>query len=186
MIMSIERRNEAYIMGLFYGDGTTYKTKKGAYQVWIDQSDKNKDILEYVAIPKLRLMNGKLFFYQFIDRRHRLKKWRLALYSKTFFDRLRKVKQDPLGYLKTLNDDEVRYFIAGLFDAEGTKTDRLVIYNRNLELLQEIGRRLSNFDIHSKIYKFGSIYGLQIHRKNSVKIFLEIIPSYRLTASSPG
>jgi len=186
VIMDSIMQSYAYILGLFYGDGTLHKGKNGAYQVWIDQSSKNKYILEFATIPRLKLMNVKPYFYQFNDWRHQLRKYRLALYSKALFEKLKEVKQDPVKYLKTLEDSEVVYFIAGLFDSEGTKTDRLVIYNGNLRLLEEVKRRLNNFNIHCKIYKFGSIYGLQIHRKTSVEIFLKLIPSYKLTTSSPG
>jgi len=178
---------DPYIAGLFFGDGCIYKRKDGTYRVWIDQADKNKEVLKHEAIPRLIRMQVKTHFYSYYSRKDGVMKWRILLYSKELYMVMREVFQKITEYFESLPDMEARQFIAGLFDAEGTKTDRIVIYNRNVDLLRLIKQKLEDFGIkNSYTYSFGPIYGLQIYRKSSVKKFLEVIPSYRLKAYLPG
>ena len=85
-----------------------------------------------------------------------------------------------------MNDNDIRHFIAGFFDAESTKTDRLVIYNKNREMLTVVQVRLEKMGIPSQLYKYGVVYGIQIYRKRDVEKFCRLIPAYRLKARSAG
>ena len=172
--------------GFLYGDGTCYRSKNGAYSVWVDQTSKREELLKSEVIPRLRREGFKIYVYQYKDRRHGTKKTRVLVYSKKLFEDFRKIRAKPTEYLETLDRKDVKLFIAGLFDAEGTITDRIVIYNSNLKLLRKISEYLINLGIESKIYKFGSVYGLQIHKKCSMDAFFKEIPSRRLMAHPPG
>lgn len=100
---------------------------------------------------------------------------------------MREIFQKITEYFNVLSDEDAVQFIAGLFDAEGTKTDKIVIYNQNFTLLKLVKQRLEDFGVKdSHIYTFGSVYGLQVYRKNSVKKFSEIIPSCRLKVRLSG
>ena len=180
-------RVDPYIAGIFFGDGCIYKRKDGAYCAWIDQADKNKVVLEREVIPRLTRMQLKPHFYRYHVAKGNVVKWRVLVYSKEFYMVMDEILRKATEYFKELSDMEATQFIAGLFDAEGTKTDRIVIYNRDINILSMVKWRLENLGIkNSHIYSFGSIYGLQIYRKPSVKKFLEIIPSCRLKAHLPG
>ena len=180
-------RIDPYIAGVFFGDGTTHKRKDGAYCVWIDQTDKNKIVLESEVIPRLRKMKFKTYFYSYYAKADYAVKWRVLIYSKELYLAMRNMFQRIAQYFSALSDEDAVQFIAGLFDAEGTRTDRIVIYNQNLELLEQIKHRLENSNVHNcQIYRFGPIHGLQIYRKNSVKKFCELIPSCRLKVRLSG
>lgn len=97
--------------------------------------------------------------------------------------RVKGAKQNPRKYVEQLSDDELKGFVAGLFDAEGTITDRLV-YNGNKELHVMIKERLDLIGIKSNLYKFGKVYGLQLYRKKYVEKFRMLIPSFRLKVRS--
>ena len=178
---------DPYIAGVFFGDGTTYKRKDGACCVWIDQTERNKKVLENGVMPRIKKMNIKAHLYRYYAKSDHTVKWRVLVYSKDFYMAIRNIAARVTEYFSELSDMEAIEFIAGLFDAEGTKTDRIVIYNRNLKLLNLIKERLEKLGIQNiYVYKFASVYGLQIYRKRSVKKFLERIPSTRLKARLPG
>ncbi len=66
-------------------------------------------------------------------------------------------------------------------DAEGTVTDRVVIYNKDTKLLNSIQKKLNELGItNSHIYKFGVVQGLQIYRRASLKRFVGEIPAVKL------
>ena len=178
---------DPYIVGVFFGDGSTYKSNRGAYCVWIDQTEKNKAVLECEVVPRLKKMGFKVYFYSYYAKADHVFKWRVLTYSKELYTMMRSTFKDITGYFNLLSDGDAIQFIAGFSDAEGTRTDRIVIYNQNLKLLELIKRRLENLGVqNSHIYKFGSVYGLQIYRKRSVKKFLDLIPSRRLKVCLSG
>lgn len=90
--------------------------------------------------------------------------------------------KDPARFFSRLSTDEKKYFIAGFFDAEGTATDRIVIYNSNTKLLRAIQNFLSEIGVPSYIYKFGKVHGVQIYRKAHVEMFLKHVKAVRLVA----
>ena len=169
-----------YLAGMLYGDGTCYRGKNGAYAVWVDQSERNRDILELMVIPRLARLGFNVHVYRYRDKRHGIWKWRALVYSKALFMAFLRLRRNMLQYVEELDDAGLCEFTAGLFDAEGTVTDRLVIYNSDLELLVLLKRRLSRLGVEARIYRFGPVFGLQIHRKEDMLKFAEMVPSLKL------
>jgi len=164
-----------YEVGLLFGDGVAYRSKKNrSYAIWIDQHERNVDILKNL---KKILTKQKVNFcwYKVPDN-----KIRVLFYSKKECLMLKAVKENPKKFFRTLNSKEKKQFIGGFFDAEGTVTDRLVVYNQNKDLLEEIQKFLKELKITSYIYKFGRVYGLQIYKRIHIQIFIRSIKSVKL------
>ena len=175
---------DPYLVGVLYGDGSISKRKDGAYAVWIDQVKRNRDIIERVK-SQFKQLGLKVFAYRYYAKADHTFKYRALVYSKKLFLELRKIFKDISNYTKKLAAGAVKSFIAGFLDAEGTVTDRVVIYNKNLELLQTIQDRLTRMDIPNVyIYKFGVVEGLQIYRMNSLRKLVKEIPSVKLNRPS--
>ncbi len=171
-----------YIAGILFGDGTSHKAANGAYSVWIDQVD--KEILKQNVVPQLETLGSKVHFYSYFAKADNVQKWRALVHSKTIYLWFKKLKQNPSNYVEQLSNKEMKEFVAGLFDAEGTITDRLVFYNKNKELLDMVKERLDALGIRSNLYKFGKVYGIQLYRKEYVEKFRASIPSFRLKVHS--
>ena len=171
----------SWLLGVLVGDGTIYIDKKnGRYMVWIDQHLRNREVIEMVE-KEFRKIHFKPFKYRVPSN-----KIRILIYSKEFCNRLREIKKSPEKYFKSLSNNEKLEFISGFYDAEGTITDRIVIYNKNYDLLEEIKKFLETLQIESSIYRFGKVFGLQIHKKSSIKKFIEKTDSIRLRSSPSG
>jgi hypothetical protein len=175
---------DPYLTGLLYGDGTSYLAKNGAYSVWIDQVDHG--ILDQEVVPRLQKMNFKVHFYDYTSRTDGRHKWRALVFSKDLFVWFRSMRVDILDVVAKMKAREFKRFLAGFFDAEGTKTDRVVIYNKNRKLLSLIQKKLGRIGVSSYIYKFGRVYGIQIYRKLDAEKFCRLVQSYRLKARSAG
>ncbi len=171
-----------YVVGLLFGDGVAHRNKRNrSYAIWIDQHEMNLDILEELK----RIFERdkiKFYWYKVPD-----KKIRIYSCSKERFLELKSIKENPVGFFKKLNNKGKKKFIGGFFDAEGTVTDRLVIYNKDKKLLDEIKTFLETLGIISYIYKFPKVFGLQIYRKIHIQIFKKHIKSVKLSrAIQPG
>ncbi len=171
---------DPYLVGIIRGDGSAVKRKDGAYAVWVDQAEKNYKIIEEVKLRFERL-GLKTFFYRYYSRQDKAYKFRALVYSKELFMRLKSVFRNIKAYIDRLSDEDARQFIAGVLDAEGTVTDRIVIYNKSMILLKAIQGRLNELGIfHSHIYKVGVVHGLQIYRRRSLKSLVGEIPAVKL------
>src|SRR3989338_3081332 len=166
---------DAWLAGVLVGDGTRNYGKNKAYAVWIDQHKRNKVVL-YNVQQKLNSANFKTYRYDVPA-----EKSRVLTYSKSLFLEFEEIMKDAAKFFSTLSTKEKKDFVAGFFDAEGTATDRFVIYNSNKELLQAIQEFLQKIGIPNYIYRFGKIHGLQIYRKNHMQIFLKEIKAIRLS-----
>jgi len=162
-----------YLAGLLFGDGTSHIRY---YMVWIDQHERNTYIVEK-AKSILESLNLKVYYYGFLNKK------RAAVNSKELYYEFKELKNDPSKFFEYLSNDEKKEFIAGFFDAEGTVTDRLVVYNQNIELLKSIKKFFDEHGITSYIYKFGKVYGVQIYRRKDIKIINEMIPSLKMRHS---
>jgi hypothetical protein len=129
-------------------------------------------------------MSFNVHFYDYTSRSDGAHKWRALVYSKNLFHWFREMRKDIVQIVTSMDNEEFKIFVAGFFDAEGTRTDRLVIYNKNEELLIAIQERLQQIDIPSHIYKYGVVHGIQIYRRLDVEKFCRLIPAYRLKARS--
>jgi hypothetical protein len=171
---------DPYLVGIIRGDGSAIKRKDGAYAVWVDQAEKNRNIIEEVKL-RFQHMGLKTFFYRYYAKREKVWKYRALVYSKELYSRLKSVFRNIESYIDELSDEEAKQFIAGVLDAEGTVTDRIVIYNKSLVLLRAIQNRLDKLGIfNSRIYKFGVVHGLQIYRRRSLKSVVGEIPAVKL------
>ncbi len=171
---------DPYLVGIIRGDGSVSKRKDGAYAVWVDQAEKNHSIIEEVKLRFERL-GLRTFFYRYYSKQDLSWKIRALVYSKELFTRLKSVFRHIGAYIDTLSDEEAKQFIAGVLDAEGTITDRVVIYNKNMILLRAIQTRLDKLGIYnSHIYKFGVVHDLQIYRRGSLKSLVGEIPAVKL------
>lgn len=167
-----------YLAGMLVGDGCKFVGKNGAYAVWIDQHQKNLSILERI-IEILKENDFKVYNYSIPGN-----KVRALTYSKNLFLEFSKITKDPGKFFKKLSAKEKRNFIGGFFDAEGTVTDRLVIYNSNKKLLEMFQKFLKKLGVICYIYKFGKIFGLQIYRKKSIEIFKKEIKCIKISSLS--
>ena len=168
---------DPWIAGVLVGDGTRHHGSNRAYAVWIDQHTRNSAVLD--KIQNLLIANGfKVYRYKIPDN-----KYRVLTYSKALYLEFESIMKNPVDFFSALPESEKKDFIAGFFDAEGTKTDRIVIYNSDKPLLEAIQRFLSEIGIPGHIYRFGKIHGLQVYRKRHATLFLEQINSVRLITS---
>jgi hypothetical protein len=152
----------SYLAGLLFGDGTSHLAKNGAYAVWIDQHERNNEMIER-AVRELKKMNLNVHHYGFLNKK------RAMVYSKALFQEFRKMRESPAEFFNNLSEKKKFGFISGFFDAEGTATDRLVVYNGDLKILEEIKKFLTKNSIFGHIYKYGKVYGIQIYRRDSIR-----------------
>jgi LAGLIDADG-like domain len=175
---------DPYLVGVIRGDGSVSKRKDGAYAVWVDQATKNRKIIEEVKL-RFQHLGLKTFFYKYYSKQDKAWKHRALVYSKELFMRLKSVFRKIRAYIDSLSDEEAKQFIAGVLDAEGTVTDRVVIYNKSMVLLRAIQTKLEKLGIsNSHIYKFGVVHGLQIYRRQSLKRLVGEIPAVKLRSST--
>lgn len=167
-----------YLAGMLAGDGCKFIGKNGAYAVWIDQHKKNLDILER-AIKVLKENSFKTYIYNVPDNKRRV-----LTYSKGLYQEFEDMMKNLENFFEKLSEEEKKIFIAGFFDAEGTITDRLVIYNGNKKLLDAFQKFFKDAGMISYVYKFGKIFGLQIYRKKSVEMFKKEIQCVKITRLS--
>lgn len=165
-----------WLAGVLVGDGTRHYGSNKAYAVWIDQHTRNKAVLDYVQ-RVLQSIGCKTYRYPVPDN-----KCRVLTYSKDLYLEFESIMKNPARFFSGLNADEKKNFIAGFFDAEGTATDRIVIYSSDTKLLKAIQKFLSELEIPSYIYRFGKVHGVQIYRKAHVELFLKHVKAVRLVA----
>lgn len=130
----------------------------------VDQNNKNKEIVEE-ATKKFREHGLNVQQYGFLD------KTRSLIYSKKMCLEFSDIRNEPINFFVRLEKPDKWKFISGFFDAEGTVTDRIVIYNEDSEFLEAISNFLRTEGIDCHIYKFGKIYGIQIYKKASIRIW---------------
>ena len=82
--------------------------------------------------------------------------------SKKLYYELKSIKENPLEYFRSLTLKEKLEFIEGLIDAEGhVESNRIRIYNKNVNLLAEIKTTLELIGVKSYLYK-EDVYVLEI------------------------
>jgi hypothetical protein len=175
---------DPYLVGILYGDGSISKRKDGAYAIWIDQAEINKQIIYTEVVPRMQKLGHKVFAYKYYAKKDKTWKHRALVYSKQIYEFLRETFADISAYIRGLTDDEARSFIAGLLDAEGTVTDRVVIYNGDRKLLKAVRAKLvaMGFD-NVYIYKYGTVEGIQIYKRSVLKKLFREIPSLKLRSN---
>ncbi len=166
-----------YLAGLLFGDGTSHLGKKnGAYAVWIDQHERSSKIV-LRAVKEFEKIGLNVHHYGFLNKK------RAMVYSKALFSEFRKMRANPKEFFRNLKIKDKFEFFSGFFDAEGTVTDRLVVYNSELELLEEMHRFLVKNKIHGHIYRYGKIFGIQIYKRRSIARLRERTGSIKIETS---
>lgn len=168
-----------YLAGVLFGDGTFHRGKNRAYGVWIDQHEKNIDIIDEIE-KQFKNLKFKIHRYSFLN------KIRVLTYSKNLYFWFKKLRQDPYDYFEELSNEEKFEFIGGLFDAGGTYTDRFVIYNANEIFLERIREFFITFGMKAYVYKFGKIYGVQICQKEDISFLKKQIFSIKFNRVTPS
>lgn len=168
-----------YLVGLLFGDGTSnYGKKNNAYAVWIDQHERNIEIAKK-AKDEFEKIGLNVHYYTFLN------KVRAMVYSKATFIEFREIRNNTLGYFESLNEKERFEFISGFFDAEGTVTDRIVLYNGDKELLIAIKDFLFKvLEVVGHVYRYGKIHGLQIYRRNDIQKLIPKMISIKISVRS--
>ncbi|GIW64612.1 MAG: hypothetical protein KatS3mg092_0545 [Patescibacteria group bacterium] len=181
------------IVGYVLGDGVVNKLRRGIFIF-----DKNKNILEYYLdlIESLFGKKGKIL------KSPNSNSFQLVFYSKElveFFHELidfNKKAKEKLIPKKIFNatKEEIRYFIAGFYDAEGlTKTENPRFFSSSFLLLKQIQMLLLYFGIDSHLEKrkrntilphnqeiySSRIYELVILDKKSIITFKKFIPTLK-------
>ena len=175
---------DPYLVGMIRGDGSVSKRKDGAYAVWVDQAEANRTVFEQGILPRFKLLGPKVHSYRYYAKRDKTYKHRALVYSKQLYTELLETFRDMGAFIEQLSPKDARQFIAGLIDAEGTVTDRVVIYNKDTELLNAVQKKLNELGVtDSHIYKFGVVHGLQIYRRRSLKSLVGEIPAVKLQSS---
>lgn len=162
-----------YLAGLLFGDGTSHLGKNGAYAVWIDQHERNSKIVLRV-VKELESIGLNVHHYGFLNKK------RAMVYSKAMFIEFRRMRSNPKEFFRNLKIKDKFEFFSGFFDAEGTVTDRLVVYNGELDLLDEMQRFLEKNKIHGHIYRYGKIFGIQIYKRESIARLRELTDSTKI------
>jgi len=171
---------DPYLAGFLLGDGCLYKLSNGAYAVWVDQSMKNAVFLR--RIKDCMKSYGKIHEYEYVDKRHGVRKRRVLVYSKMLFEKFKKLKANPIAFIESIDENGFIEFLSGLLDSDGTVTDRIVFYSSSRLLLEKISERLEKLSIRSHIYKFGRTFGLQVHDQQSLTILIGKLSSGKLRA----
>ena len=99
-----QKEKFALFFGILLGDGCLHKFGNGAYAVWIDQSLKNIGFLKRLR-ESLRSY-GSPHEYDYVDRRHKIQKRRILVYSKKLFEEFKELKEDPTTFIKELDEKE--------------------------------------------------------------------------------
>lgn len=171
------QRVTAYLAGLLFGDGCIYVSNNAAYCVWIDQVVGRGDAVVEKAEAEMSRLGYKTYRYLYNLQNGKAAKHRVLVYSKRLYQQVKEIKTHIVEYVSRLNDEELLSFVGGLFDAEGTFTNRIVVYNRNKELLDLLRERLARFGLRTNVYRFGKIYGLQLHDKKSMSKIMFLLTS---------
>ncbi len=171
---------DPYIAGMLYGDGTKFHGTNRAYAVTVDQHVKNSDISDFL---KKKLQQSKFNVHDYRFKFGKTHMRRILVYSKGLFHEFETMRRDSVRFFESLERREKSKFIGGFFDAEGTVTDRLVLYNQDLRLLKSVQKFLKQNEIPSYIYKFGKVYGVQIYRKGDIRNFRILVSCVKLKRS---
>ena len=114
----IDSEEKAYFLGLMLTDGNVYKTKKGLWQIGIELSIKDKDIIE--AFKEVLNSNAKITY----RKRDNTEMVSIKVYSEKMAKDLSKYgiipnKTRNIKHLPNINKDFEKDFIRGMLDGDG-------------------------------------------------------------------
>ncbi|MEK7188875.1 MAG: LAGLIDADG family homing endonuclease [Patescibacteria group bacterium] len=181
----------ARLVGYIMGDGVISKARRGVFLF-----DKNKSFLDFY----LKLIKNSLGGNARIERNPNSNSYRLNYYSREFVSFLQEIGASakapeiriPQSILNATND-EIRNFIAGVYDAEGNSNGDPRIFSTSKEFLKDIQMLLLRIGIDAHLLarqrtvdlprgeKYShNIYTLQILGKNDAELFLKNIPTLKV------
>jgi len=180
----------AYLLGWICGDGSL--NQRNSYVVKI--SEKSKIQLEFVLQP---LLHELFNVHAPIFKRSNMG-YAIQIGSKPIFRFIKNFLKIRVGeipfYLKNVDDDIKRYFLAGIFDAEGYVASsylhsRVTISQANQYFLQKLIEFFKIFDIHftgPNLHRSekGVWFTIQLRKKSEILKFATQIGSYHVEKSS--
>jgi len=178
------------ICGLIMGDGCIYKQKTRNYT--LSFASTRKDFIEYCSsCIRAPFPNLTLHRYNYVLTRkfpngseRSDMNFTVITNSKQLYSSLRPYKFAPYQWRipKFLNTLEaIKGFLQGIFDAEGcVSKDRISLSSICLEGLQEVGDKLSLFNINPKFYAYNNQSGntqnlMNIYGKAQIRKFRDEI-----------
>ncbi|HCR35603.1 hypothetical protein A2130_00760 [Candidatus Woesebacteria bacterium GWC2_33_12] len=179
------------LVGYILGDGVISKVRRG-----VIIHDKNKTILELYQKIIRDLLNAEAR----IEPNPKTNSFRLNFYSDQFVNFLQKdlnlhehSKDRRVPYL-IMNStiDEIKEFIAGIYDAEGNSNGAPRIFSSSKDFLKDIQMLLLRLGIDAHLMERDRtvklpqgklfrhlFYTLQIISKNDQKLFIKLIPTLK-------
>ena len=166
----------SYVIGVMLGDAYIGKHDKRSYE--IDLRVKDYDFCKAFSLAMAKILNKKVRE----PRRIKDGRWRVRYYSIAFYHWWRRQNLETLKQYIEYNKETVRYFLRGIFDAEGSRSSSTIdLYNTDLSLLNYVQYLLLKyFGIQSRLYFKVSGFGklvhiLQIRRRRHRYLFLKEI-----------
>jgi hypothetical protein len=180
----------AYLLGWICGDGNLNQYHNYVLKI----SEKSKPQLELVLKPLLY----ELFNVHAPIFRRSQNGYAIQIGSKPIFRFIANVLKIRVGeippYIENIDDDIKRYFLAGIFDAEGYVASsylhsRVTISQANQYFLQKLIEFFKIFDIHftgPNLHRSekGVWFTIQLRKKSEILKFANQIGSYHVEKSS--
>jgi site-specific recombinase XerD len=180
----------ARLIGYIIGDAIVSRARRG-----VILHDKDKSILLFYK----KIIETALHGHSRIERSPKTNSFRLIYYSETFVDFLQesgvvgrsKYKRVPVSLLNG-TEEEIKAFLAGLYDAEGNSNNAPRFFSSSKDLLKDVQMMLLRLGIDAHLLerdrtvtlpqkrKFShKFYTLQILGRNDQKLFIKLIPTLK-------
>jgi intein/homing endonuclease len=197
-----------YLIGIILTDGTFSKIHNkfpdgrlgDSYKIRIFNS--NKEIIsrvkncleqfnispteEFIEIPKKRIIDNREVFFkkQVINLSYTSKiLGEILLY---FGITPGPKKKSSMGKISTLNWENVKYFLAGLFDGDGTRNKKILRFSTSSDnFAKEMYLLLQEHGFAPNISFANKMFRVAIHRNPDTKKFLLEVPLMRISTRLP-
>ncbi len=144
----ISKKQQGYVVGLYYGDGYAYYHQKSRHYTveFFLNSLKDDDILGF--LKEILTNEG---YNLFINKDKRGNWWKIKINSKTLYLYL---KEYTLKKLEKETKDFKIGFVSGVIDAEGyVRKSTIEVINTDFELLKRSQKILSDINVRSSLKK---------------------------------
>lgn len=180
----------ARLIGYILGDGVVSKARRG-----VIIHDKDKKILNFYQ----KIIASGLKGRSRIEKNPKTNSFRLNFYSEPFVDFLQEIgvkgrskfKRVPQSILNA-SEEEIRSFIAGIYDAEGNSREAPRFFSSSKDLLKDVQMMLLRLGIDAHLLerdrtvmlpqkrKFRhKFYTLQVIGKKDQELFIKLIPTLK-------
>ena len=156
---------DAQLVGFLVGDGfCTKKKRRKNYLVGFHQAKKKSQIIK-VYMDLLVKEAGKQHPIIEMAPKDVVK---VYVYSKSLYQTLKAIKDNPSEYFEKLSSKDKVKFIGGFIDAEGcVKCDRVILYNSDRALLFTMQNFIRFCGISSTLHYHHGCFELHIWSKSS-------------------